>query len=159
LSELLNIAASDNQIVREKALTFFLDNLSLKYSEYDPNNYRDLAFVPAVRGSEKVLAKPFEVRGSLIIALPQLDDTGQLYASPEWAALGFLVVDPLLRDGAASKLKLNTHPPTSEIVALLERSPPRDETTARQWFEVLSGRVPGIVSQSSLLEIRHLLCL
>ncbi|KAH9171880.1 hypothetical protein EDB89DRAFT_2070434 [Lactarius sanguifluus] len=125
LSELLNIIVSDNQAVFEKALTFFLDNLSLKYSDYDPSNYRDLAFVPAVRGSEKVLARPFE-----------------LYASPEWAALGFPVVDPLLPAGAASKLKLNSHPPTSEIVARLERSPPRDEATARQWFEVLSGRVP-----------------
>ncbi|KAH9039973.1 hypothetical protein EDB84DRAFT_1476646 [Lactarius hengduanensis] len=125
LSELLNIIASDNQAVLEKALIFFLDNLSLKYSDYDPINYRDLAFVPAVRGSEKVLARPFE-----------------LYANPEWAALGFPVVDPLLPAGAASKLKLNNHPPTSEIVTLLERSPPRDEATARQWFEVLSGRVP-----------------
>ena len=61
------------------------------------------------------------------------------------------MVDPLLPDGAASKLKLNSHPPSSEIVALLERSPPRDETTARQWFEVLSGRVPGTVSQPSLV--------
>ena len=57
------------------------------------------------------------------------------------------MVDPLLRDVAASKLKLNSHPPTSEIVALLERSPPTDDTTARQWFEVLSGRVPGTVSE------------
>ena len=57
------------------------------------------------------------------------------------------MVDPLLRDVAASKLKLNIHPPTSEIVALLERSPPTDDTTARQWFEVLSGRVPGTVSE------------
>ncbi|KAN0125288.1 Protein of unknown function (DUF3684) domain containing protein [Lactarius tabidus] len=129
LSELLNITASDNQTVREKALTFFLDNLSLKYSDYDPNNYRDLAFVPALRGSEKVLAKPFE-----------------LYASPEWAALGFLVIDPLIRDIAVSKLKLNSHPPTSEILALLERSPPSDDSTARQWFEVLSGRVPEFSS-------------
>jgi hypothetical protein len=62
------------------------------------------------------------------------------------------VVDPLLRDVAESKLKLNNHPPTSEIVALLERSPPGDDTTARQWFEVLSGRVPGTVSQLSRLE-------
>jgi len=52
-------------------------------------------------------------------------------------------VDPLLPDGAASKLKLNNHPPTSELVNLLERRPPRDVATARQWFDVLSGRVPG----------------
>jgi hypothetical protein len=49
-----------------------LNNLSPKYSDYDPNNYRDLAFVPAVRGSEKVLAKPFEVRGSHFAALLHL---------------------------------------------------------------------------------------
>ena len=52
-------------------------------------------------------------------------------------------MDPLLPDGAASKLKLNNHPPTSELVNLLERRPPRDVATARQWFDVLSGRVPG----------------
>ncbi|KAH9061937.1 hypothetical protein EDB87DRAFT_1674160 [Lactarius vividus] len=124
LEELLNIAASDNRTVGEKALTFFLDNLSLKYSDYDPNNFRDIAFVPAVRGTEKVLAKPFE-----------------LYASPEWAMLGFLVADPLLRDDPTNRLKLNNKPTTSEIMTLLERSPPIDEATARQWFEVLSSHV------------------
>lgn len=66
-----------------------------------------------------------------------------MYGSPEWAALGFAVVDPLLPDGVANKLKLNHHPPTSELVTLLQRRPPGDEATARQWFEVLSGRVPG----------------
>jgi hypothetical protein len=54
-------------------------------------------------------------------------------------------VDPQLPDGAAVKLKLKNHPPTSELVTLLERFPPGDETIARQWFEVLSGRVPGRV--------------
>jgi hypothetical protein len=49
--------------MRTKALSFFLENVSAKYSDYDPYNFRDLAFVPAVLGSEKVLAKPLEVRG------------------------------------------------------------------------------------------------
>jgi len=48
--------------MRTKALTFFLDKFSDKYHDYDPENFRDLAFVPAVRGSEKLLSKPFEVR-------------------------------------------------------------------------------------------------
>jgi hypothetical protein len=48
--------------MRTKALSFFLDNISNNYSDYDPKNFRDLAFVPAILGSEKVLAKPFEVR-------------------------------------------------------------------------------------------------
>ena len=52
-------------------------------------------------------------------------------------------MDPALRDGAASKLKLKNHPPTSELVTLLEKSPPGDEAMAQKWFEALSSRVPG----------------
>lgn len=61
LPEILHIAASDDPTMRTKALTFFLDNLYVNYRHYDPENFRDLAFVPAVLGSEKVLAKPLEV--------------------------------------------------------------------------------------------------
>lgn len=62
MSEILNIAASDDPTVRTKALTFFLDNFSDKYHDYDPENFRDLAFVPAVLGSKKLLSKPSKVR-------------------------------------------------------------------------------------------------
>jgi hypothetical protein len=54
--------------VRTRALSFFLDNVSVKYSDYDPYNFRDLAFVPAVLGLEKALAKPLEVRD--LVPLP-----------------------------------------------------------------------------------------
>jgi hypothetical protein len=70
LPEIIRIAASDNPTVRAKALTFFLDNLSVKYSDYDPHNFRDIAFVPAVLGSEEVLAKPFEVRDLISARFP-----------------------------------------------------------------------------------------
>ena len=59
--EILHLAASDNLTVRTKALAFFLDNLYNIYRDYDPRNFCDLAFVPAVLGSEKMLAKPFKV--------------------------------------------------------------------------------------------------
>jgi hypothetical protein len=61
LQEILRIASSDNPTVRTKALTFFLDNLYNMYPDYNPLEFRDLAFVPATLGSEKVLAKPLEV--------------------------------------------------------------------------------------------------
>jgi hypothetical protein len=61
LQEILRIAASDNPTVQTKALTFFLDNLYDMYPDYDPVKFRNLSFVPAVLGSEKVLAKPLEV--------------------------------------------------------------------------------------------------
>jgi hypothetical protein len=56
------MAASDNPTVRTKALAFFLDNLYDIYRDYNPQIFWDLAFVPAILGSEKMLAKPFEVR-------------------------------------------------------------------------------------------------
>ena len=61
-----------------------------------------------------------------------------MYADPDWVALGFAVVDSELPDGAAGKLQLNLRPPPSDLVTLLERSPPGDEKIARQWFEILS---------------------
>ena len=51
-------------------------------------------------------------------------------------------MDPTLDDTAARKLKLNKHPPTSHLTTLLWSSP-GDEVTARQWFEILAGRVSG----------------
>ena len=62
LTEIIHIAASDNPHMRTKAFSFLLDNISDNYSDYNPEKFRDLAFVPAIHGSEKVLAKPFEVR-------------------------------------------------------------------------------------------------
>jgi hypothetical protein len=69
-------------------------------------------------------------------------------------------VDPTLQDGAASKLKLNNHPPTSQLVTLLKSSPPGDEATARQWFQALSGRVSGRIFYllfESVLNFSHYL--
>jgi hypothetical protein len=68
-----------------------------------------------------------------------------VYADPEWVALRFAVADSELPDGAADKLQLNHRPRPSDLVTLLERSPPCDEATARQWFEILSDHVPGRV--------------
>jgi hypothetical protein len=70
-------------------------------------------------------------------------------------------VDPTLQTGAASKLKLNKQPPTSELVTLLKRSPPGDEAIARQWFQTVSGRVSGKIFSpflfKSVLNFSHYL--
>ncbi len=59
------------------------------------------------------------------------------------AILGFNVVDPSVKDVALTKLGLDRHPPTSMIVSLLEKGAPRTHDLARQWFEVLAGRIGG----------------
>jgi hypothetical protein len=75
LTEILNIAASDNPSMRTKAFSFFLDNISNIYFGYDPKNYQDLAFVPAILGSKKVVAKPFEVRDLTLSCFPSSKPT------------------------------------------------------------------------------------
>jgi Protein of unknown function (DUF3684) len=66
-----------------------------------------------------------------------------VFSDPKWAALGFAVVDPTLPDGAARILGLEHRPQDLDLVTLLERSPPEDETTARNWFKILSDCVSG----------------
>jgi Protein of unknown function (DUF3684) len=62
MPDILRIAASDDPTARTKAFMFFLKKLSDDYSCYDPLDFPHLAFIPAILGSKKVLAKPFEVR-------------------------------------------------------------------------------------------------
>ncbi|KAI0313421.1 hypothetical protein OF83DRAFT_1175689 [Amylostereum chailletii] len=135
LPDLLKLAAGPDVAVRRKALAFFLDNFVTKYSDYDPQQYFDLAFIPAVQLTGSKLAKPSEV-----------------FANPEWLPLGFAIVASDLRDHALTKLKIPNHPPTGKIVTLLESHPPENEEMARKWFETLSGRIPDFASN----ELRRL---
>jgi len=66
-----------------------------------------------------------------------------VFTDPKWAALGFAVVDPILPDEAVRKLRLEHRPQDPDLVSLLERFPPEDKTTARNWFEILSDCVLG----------------
>lgn len=144
MPEIIHMAASDNPTARTKAFTFLLDNLNDIYPGYNPQDFWDLPFVPAVLGSEKMLAKPSEVRDlppSLFFF--SFIDPWQVCADPKWTALGFAIVDPMLPDEAASKLRLNLRPQDADLVTLLARSPPEDETTARKWLELFCDCVSG----------------
>jgi len=95
--------------------------------DYTPSTHANIAFIPAIHKGQKKLAKPFEV-----------------FSSFDWQSLGFTVLDPALRQGAANKLKIQEHPPTSQLVHLLEVSPPTTEAQACEWFGILSHRISGL---------------
>lgn len=42
-----------------------------------------------------------------------------------------------------TKLKIKHNPPTSSLVSLLEKTHPKNEAEARQWFGILAGRIHG----------------
>lgn len=120
------MAASEDEVLASIALKYFVDN-PLKYPDYDPHNFKELKFVPAVSPDGRSLkGSPMEV-----------------FTSPEASVLKLLVVHPSVRDIASEKLKLKVHPPTSLIMPLLEKNAPNDTTTARSWFEALAGRIAG----------------
>ncbi|KAG6857275.1 hypothetical protein H0H87_007108 [Tephrocybe sp. NHM501043] len=64
-----------------------------------------------------------------------------VFSTPDWATMGFLVTPVSVQIDAITKLKIKQHPPTAMIVDLLERTPPKDQAEARAWFAVLGSRV------------------
>ncbi|KZT11459.1 uncharacterized protein LAESUDRAFT_720694 [Laetiporus sulphureus 93-53] len=124
LSVIVRLAANEDRAVNQAALRYLLDNIITKYTDYDPRAFADFPFVPAIKGEIACLAKPLEV-----------------FASFCWAQLGFTVVESSLRMEALMKLRIDEHPPTSALVNLLQSSPPTTESTAREWFSILSSRV------------------
>ncbi|EIN13823.1 hypothetical protein PUNSTDRAFT_117488 [Punctularia strigosozonata HHB-11173 SS5] len=124
LKDVIELAASQNVGIRTKALRYFLDNHRDRYNSYDPEEFAQVSFVPATDGKNTRLGTPKEV-----------------FVGLEWSALGFLVVEPSLRNDALAKLKIREHPPTSMLVALLQNSPPKTHAVAQQWFTVLASRV------------------
>ena len=123
---ILGIAAGDEP-QRATAQDYFLDNHTQKYADYTADAHASIAFIPATHKGEKKLAKPFEV-----------------FSNPDWQTFGFPVLDPTLRQDAASKLKIREHPPTNQVVRLLERSPPVTQDQACEWFGILSRHIPGL---------------
>lgn len=79
----------------------------------------------------------------------------QVFTQEDWLLMGFPVIERTLKnDDMHSKLKIREHPPTSQLVSLLERQPPQDEETARKWFSVLAGRIAR-TSQPNLCLLCH----
>ena len=112
------------------ALGYFLNNYGQNHTDYkDYIAYarENIAFVPAIQKGEKKLVKPVEA-----------------FSVPDWGALGFPILDPTLGKDAVDKLGIKEHPPTSQLVALLEKSPPTTESQACEWFGILSCCIPGL---------------
>ncbi|KAL6309180.1 hypothetical protein BKA93DRAFT_925530 [Sparassis latifolia] len=124
LATVLDLAANPKEGVRSAALKYFLDNFNTRYAEYDHAAFAELAYIPAMNGNSSCMAK-----------------TREVFGSSSWSPLGFMVVDPSLKGDALSKLQVQEHPPTPMLVSLLQRTPPRNEAVARQWFAILASRI------------------
>lgn len=128
LKTVIGLCASGKEELRAHALKFLLDNLSVHYSDYRPSDFATVSYVPAAKDGKECMTTPKEV-----------------YSSPEWALMGFCIVSPTSpHPDLGTKLRLQKHPSPDAVISLLRRQPPRDETQAKQWFEVLAGRIPDL---------------
>ncbi|KAH8102310.1 hypothetical protein BXZ70DRAFT_1017278, partial [Cristinia sonorae] len=131
LETVVNLAASTDETVRSVAFRYLLDNLSTKYTDYHPNNYSHLAYIPAMKGNIPCTSTPTDV-----------------FTSPIWAPLGFSTTHPSLRPEDVSKLRIHDHPPTAKLLNLLQNSPPEDPQMAKVWFQAM-GSIDELVDFSS----------
>ncbi|KAG8814868.1 hypothetical protein FRC17_000941 [Serendipita sp. 399] len=125
LGEILRIAAGDDPAIRKLALDYFLNKYSIhrEYSEYKPDKFKDIAFIPAIKPDGKeFLAKHSEV-----------------FLEPGCEILGFAVIRSDLKDAAYTKLKLSRHPPKGAASTALIQNPPKTEEQAKKVFEYLAN--------------------
>lgn len=61
LDVILNVAASPNPKLNSLAFSYFLDNYVNRYYDYEPENFAQLAFIPALDNKTEKLGTPVEV--------------------------------------------------------------------------------------------------
>ncbi|KAF8894925.1 hypothetical protein CPB84DRAFT_1816083 [Gymnopilus junonius] len=122
LNKLIELCAHEDANVRSAGLKYLIDNMENKYQDYDPMEFKAIRYIPALRGSESCLGTVQEVY------------------SNQWAAVGFLVLQPAYQR-YMSKLKIKEHPPVSQLMTLLQSKPPGDDVEARVLFRLLAERV------------------
>ena len=57
--------ASGDEAIRTAARKYFFENYTTRYADYDPDAFSNVAFIPAVKGGTRCLARPHEVRMSV----------------------------------------------------------------------------------------------
>ncbi len=115
---------STNDVLRSKAIAFFLDKFHAHYAnQYTLLRAEKHAFVPArLPGENKlVLRKPTEV-----------------FTNAEAAVMDFPVVGPEINLADLPKLGLRSNPTAAQLIYKLVNAPTRDEAQARKVFEYLA---------------------
>ncbi|KAH7337817.1 hypothetical protein B0J17DRAFT_664321 [Rhizoctonia solani] len=125
LETILSLAGAADKDKRAAALKYFMDNHSTRYTSYQAEAFKNLAFVPAVKPD-----------GTSFLASPMT-----VYSNAECAVMGFNVVDPNLDKEAIVKLQVATNPPIRALLTTLLGAPPRDQALSRKYYEYLASRI------------------
>ncbi|KAG6369267.1 hypothetical protein JVT61DRAFT_15512 [Boletus reticuloceps] len=124
LEEMIRLCSSSNALVRRAAFLYFCENLGSNYIDYNPDDFRRVAFIPVENSSRED------------VQLKTIDD---VCLDTQWKALGFSVVTLLTADPDVTlrKLGIRQHPSPTILLDGL-RNTPRDKGMASRWFECLA---------------------
>ncbi|KAI6104041.1 hypothetical protein EDD16DRAFT_1900225 [Pisolithus croceorrhizus] len=120
LPTIVEFCSSRDVGVQETAFEYLCNKLHLQYSHYNPEDFCNVEFIPAESKGQTCLKK-----------------LGEVYSCTQWKALGFSVVQDRYLSMPLHQLGVAQHPASSELLDLLEKSPPLDKSIASLWFEVL----------------------
>ncbi|KAF8553535.1 hypothetical protein OG21DRAFT_1485363 [Imleria badia] len=131
LGKIVELCASSDASVRIAAFLYLCNNIGSCYPDYKPEDFRDVAFIPAENCLE---------RG---IHLKTLDN---VCWGTQWRVLGFSVAaEPTTEpvEISFSRLGIQQHPSSSTLLARLQTTS-RDEGMASQWFECLADCISSL---------------
>ncbi|KAF9007980.1 hypothetical protein BDQ17DRAFT_1388899 [Cyathus striatus] len=97
LETLIGLCASPLDIVRSTALKYLLDNISTKYEAYSPEAFKDVQYIPAVRGTEYRLGSPQENEAQAKTWFTILSTRVNDFLSPELTRLSKAAMVPVKR--------------------------------------------------------------
>ncbi|KAI6017290.1 hypothetical protein BKA83DRAFT_30366 [Pisolithus microcarpus] len=138
LLTVVELCSSSDVGAQETAFEYLCNKLHLQYSHYKPEDFRNVEFVPAESNGRTCLKK-----------------LGEVYSGTRWKALGFFAVQDRYLSMPLHQLGVAQHPPTSELLDALEKSPPPDKSIASHWFEVFFDHM-AIFSTLDLIKLSGL---
>ncbi|KAJ1300947.1 hypothetical protein OPQ81_003373 [Rhizoctonia solani] len=130
LETILTLAGAPDIDKRATALKYFIENHSARYTSYQADAFKHLAFVPAIKPD-----------GTSFLTNPTA-----VYSNAECAVMGFNVVDPNLDKEAIVKLQIASNPSSRALLTTLLGTPPRDQALSRKYYEYLASRIADFTS-------------
>ncbi|KAJ8595100.1 hypothetical protein M405DRAFT_929750, partial [Rhizopogon salebrosus TDB-379] len=138
LQDLIRIAGSPDAAVRRAAFKYLSDKFDELYGvDYQPTNYKDMQFIPAIKDGKGCVGTHEEV-----------------YKDSSWAMMGFQIVCSSVERKIIERLRIRDAPSAEQVIEVFRERPPKDFSTATEWFAFLATK--QVLSPGDLQQIAYI---
>ncbi|KAG1730664.1 uncharacterized protein EDB91DRAFT_1059251, partial [Suillus paluster] len=135
LEKLIEIAGDTDQGVRRAAFKYLTSKFDELYdTEYDPSQYDNMPFIPALKDGQECVGTYEEV-----------------YSDPSWAMMGFQKVHHSIDRKVIGRLRMREAPSAKQVIGVFRERPPSNVNLAAKWFAFLATK--QVLSPGDLQEI------